>query len=96
MTLDDVDKQALLDAFRDKVVAFRTSSAAVAKTANFGAPGGDAERKHRDYQAAHQKDTDALKHLLADAADEGVSDDELGRAATLTPNQLADLRRELG
>lgn len=96
MALDEADKKALLESFRSLVVDHRSSGSAVAKTANFGAPGGDAERKHRAYQAEHQKNTAALKHLLADAGEEGVTDDELRKAATLTQQQLADLRRELG
>lgn len=66
------------------------------RSADFGAKGGAGEQKHNNYRAVYEANVSNLKHFLDDKADEGVRDDELGKAAKLTPNQLADLKTELG
>ena len=85
MAFEDAEKQT----FHDAVANYRSSRDAVTKTADFGAPGGDAERQHRNYQAVHEKTSATLRHLLAEAAEQGVDDIELARAATVSPRSSA-------
>jgi hypothetical protein len=91
MTLDNADKQTL----RDLVENFRASRTAVARSENFGAPGGPGEQQYKSRQAVYEANAANLKHFLDEKAEEGVGDDELGKAATMTPMQLAELKREL-
>lgn len=92
MALDDEDKQT----FRELLASYRESRAAVEGSADFGAKGGSGEQKHNNHRADSEAKAANLKHFLADKADEGVGDDELGEVGTLTPKQLADLKSELG
>jgi hypothetical protein len=80
---------------RDLLKNFRTSRTAMTRSEDFGAPGGPGEQKYNDYRAVYEANAANLKHFLDDKAEEGVDDGELGKAATMTPTQLADLKREL-
>lgn len=85
-----------LSAFGATFGQWSDSGRRVELTADFGAPGGDAEKQHRNAQTVHDANTAKLKQLFADAARLGLSEVDLAKAATVSPIELRNAQDGLG
>lgn len=96
MESSDVDLKDFLRAFGTTYGQWSDSSRRVELTADFGAPGGDAEKQHNNAQTVQGINSAKLMQLFADAAQLGVSDVDLAKAAQVSPIELRNARDGLG
>jgi hypothetical protein len=97
MPSDNVDNDPFFQEVHDAVKNYWHSRDAVAATADFGAHGGDGQRKHQAAKALHQANMATLKGVLekADKRAGGVDDIQLAKAALVSPQEFRTIREEL-
>jgi hypothetical protein len=94
MPSDNAANGPLFQEVHDAVKNYWHSRDEVAATADYGAAGGDGQKKHEEAKATHQANRAALKRILEKADQAGVNDIELAKAATVSPLEFRTIRGE--